>query len=74
MQNPLFDIAQDSTSPGVLSLLESDYRNADDILRLYLSALTGLDPTVVRKRWLQKNASMRSLVLWNECCTACRHF
>ena len=54
MQNPLFDIAQDSTSPGVLSLLESDYRNADDILRLYLSALTGLDPTVVRKRWLQK--------------------
>ena len=25
MQNPLFDIAQDSTSPGVLSLLESDH-------------------------------------------------
>ena len=44
----------DSTHAGVLSPVESDYVNPDDVLRIYLSALTGIDKTLVRKRWLQK--------------------
>lgn len=49
-----FKTARDSTEPGVLSQSESDYRNPDDVLRLYLAALTGLDAKLVRKRWAQK--------------------
>lgn len=46
--------ASDSTQPGVLSISGSTYRDPEDVLRVYLSALTGLDKELVRKRWTQK--------------------
>ena len=49
-----FNIAQDSTQKGVLIESSSDYENPEDIIRLFLSALTGIDKTLVRKRWLKK--------------------
>jgi hypothetical protein len=54
VQNPLFKAATDSAKAGVLSPIETDYRDPNDVLRLYLSALTGIDPTLVRKRWLSE--------------------
>ena len=49
-----FNIAQDSTQKGVLIESASDYKNPEDIIRLFLSAITGIDKTLVRKRWLKK--------------------
>ena len=46
--------ASDSTRPGVLVPSSSDYRDPSDVLRIYLSRLTGLDPKLVRKRWLRR--------------------
>ncbi len=46
--------ANDSTTPGVLAVVDSDYRNPEDVLRIYLAALTGIDKLLVRKRWTQK--------------------
>lgn len=46
--------APDSTQPGALRESASTYTDPEDVLRVYLSALTGIDKTLVRRRWLQK--------------------
>lgn len=46
--------ANASTDPGVLKETQSTYQNPDDVLRVYLAAITGLDKRLVRKRWLPK--------------------
>ena len=56
-----FNIATDTTQAGVLQDGESDYREPEDILRLFCSALTGLDKTLVRKRWLTKPGTTPAL-------------
>jgi hypothetical protein len=52
-----FDIAQDSRSPGVLTESASNFQEPEDILRLFCCAITGIDKTLVRKRWLMKPGS-----------------
>lgn len=49
-----FDIATSSTKKGVLRQSASDFLPPEDVLRIYLSAITGIDKTLVRKRWLIK--------------------
>ena len=46
--------ANDSTRPGVLTASASTYTAPDDVLRLYLSSIVGIDKTLVRKRWQSK--------------------
>ena len=46
--------AIDSTQPGVLTASGSNYTSPEDVLRLYLSAIVGIDKTLVRKRWQSK--------------------
>ena len=46
--------ASDSTHRGVLVESKSSYQEPDDVLRLYVSAITGLDKTKVRRRWMPK--------------------
>ena len=43
--------ALDSSQEGVLKASSSTYLEPTDVLRLYLSSLTGIDKTLVRKRW-----------------------
>ena len=45
--------AIDSRTPGYLQPQES-HSDPIDIIRAFVSELTGLDPKVVRRRWLQK--------------------
>lgn len=46
--------ANDSTRPGVLTASASTYTAPDDVPRLYLSSIVGIDKTLVRKRWQSK--------------------
>lgn len=46
--------ANDSTRPGVLTASASTYTAPEDVLRLYLSSIVGIDKTLVRKRWQSK--------------------
>ena len=46
--------ANDSTRSGVLTASASTYTAPDDVLRLYLSSIVGIDKTLVRKRWQSK--------------------
>lgn len=46
--------ANDSTRPGVLTASASTYTAPEDVLRLYLSSIVGIDKTLVRKRLQSK--------------------
>lgn len=52
-----FNVATDTTQAGVLQSGASDYQQPDDILRLFCSAVTGIDKTLVRRRWQAKPGS-----------------
>ena len=49
-----FNTVTSSQQKGVIVESSSDYAPPEDVIRLYLSALTGIDKTLVRKRWLNK--------------------
>ncbi len=49
-----FNTVTSSQQKGVIVESFSDYAPPEDVIRLYLSALTGIDKTLVRKRWLNK--------------------
>lgn len=56
-----FPTATNSTQPGVLTASGSDFVDPEDYLRLYLSAIVGIDKTLVRKRWEQKPGTQPSI-------------
>ena len=49
-----FNTVTSSQQKGVIVESFSDYAPPEDVIRLYLSALTGIDKNLVRKRWLNK--------------------
>ena len=49
-----FNTVTSSQQKGVIVESSSDYAPPEDVIRLYLSALTGIDKNLVRKRWLNK--------------------
>jgi hypothetical protein len=49
-----FNTVTSSQQKGVIVESFSDYAAPEDVIRLYLSALTGIDKNLVRKRWLNK--------------------
>jgi hypothetical protein len=49
-----FNTVTSSQQKGVIVESFSDYAPPEDVIRLYLSAITGIDKTLVRKRWLNK--------------------
>lgn len=62
MTDPIsFRSATDTTRPGVLVHGTSDIKQPEDYLRLFVSAITGIDKTLVRGRWLQKVGTQPSI-------------
>ena len=56
-----FSTAKDSRVKGILSSESTDLIDPDDVLRVYASAITGIDKRLVRKRWQRKPANQPPL-------------